>query len=138
MMTSPRRVDVAYVFVLDDLHQRVLMVLNENGRWSLPGGKREDGETLQEAAAREALEETGLIVQVGDVVHVSERIGETHDLFVTFWAELQDVDPAGARDPEIQQIAWVDLPMAQRLMPQYEHLDALFRRSAPYQSRRGE
>jgi ADP-ribose pyrophosphatase YjhB (NUDIX family) len=32
------------------------------------------GETLREAAAREALEETGLIVEVGEVIEVLDRI----------------------------------------------------------------
>ncbi len=40
------------------------------GRWSLPAGRAEVGESLREAAAREALEETGLVVDVGRLVGI--------------------------------------------------------------------
>jgi len=44
------------------------------GQWSLPGGALELGETLAEGTAREALEETGLAVEIGPVVGVFDRI----------------------------------------------------------------
>jgi ADP-ribose pyrophosphatase YjhB (NUDIX family) len=44
------------------------------GRWSLPGGALEVGETMAEGLAREMREETGLEVTVGPVVEVFDRI----------------------------------------------------------------
>lgn len=45
----------------------------------LPGGGQEPGETLKEAVVRECLEETGLKVQAGELLFVSEYIGKNHE-----------------------------------------------------------
>ena len=44
------------------------------GRWVIPGGTVELGETLQEAVVREMQEETGLLVAPREVVLVFDRI----------------------------------------------------------------
>ena len=44
------------------------------GQWSIPGGTLELGESLQQGVARELLEETGLVVQVLDMIEVFDRI----------------------------------------------------------------
>ena len=62
--------------ILND--NRVLLVKRGQeplkGAWSLPGGVVELGETLDAALAREVLEETGLSVEVGDVIEVLDRV----------------------------------------------------------------
>ena len=44
------------------------------GQWSVPGGALEIGETLRQCAIREALEETGLQVEAGEVLEVFDAI----------------------------------------------------------------
>src|SRR5580658_11313366 len=44
------------------------------GQWSIPGGVLEVGELVREAAIREAREETGLIVEPGELLGVYDRV----------------------------------------------------------------
>lgn len=61
---------------------RVLLVRRGNEplrhQWSIPGGVLELGETLREGAAREALEETGLVVEPGEVLDAVDSIFRDH------------------------------------------------------------
>jgi 8-oxo-dGTP diphosphatase len=57
---------------------RVLLVKRAHppiqGQWSIPGGVLEVGEMVRDAAIREAREETGLIVEPGELLGVYDRI----------------------------------------------------------------
>jgi 8-oxo-dGTP diphosphatase len=71
------------------------------GQWALPGGFVEVGETVEEAAIREAAEETGLAVEVARLVGVySEpaRDPRGHNVSVAFLARVLSGELAAATD----------------------------------------
>jgi len=81
------------------------------GRWSVPGGTVEPGEGLQEALAREVLEETGLRVRPGAVLKVFDRIERErgalrfHYVIVDYLCELLGGEARAGSDAEA--VAWV-------------------------------
>src|SRR3712207_8530591 len=79
------------------------------GRWALPGGFVEVGETLEEAAYREAAEEPGLAVEVARLVGVysdPERAPRGHNVSVAFLARVLSGDLVAATDAS--EVAVVD------------------------------
>ena len=74
--------------------------------WSWPKGKLDPGETDEEAACREVLEETCLAVVLGpELVSTTylDKSGKTKR--VRYWAMTTDDEPAGAN--EVDQAVWV-------------------------------
>lgn len=71
---------VAVAAIVFDPEGRVLLVERATppgvGQWSVPGGRLEQAETLAQAVAREVREETGLVVEVGPLSCVVERMGD--------------------------------------------------------------
>jgi 8-oxo-dGTP diphosphatase len=67
---------VAAKAIVRDEAGRILLIKRSEhsktdpGYWDLPGGKMDYGETLAETLIREAREETGLLIDVGPVIHV--------------------------------------------------------------------
>lgn len=84
---------------------RVLLV-REDGRWLLPGGQVESGESHAEALTRELREETGLDVSPGDLravtevdlVNDGERVGFC---FAIYEATLDEETGRGAPEPVV-------------------------------------
>ena len=60
------------------------------GKWSIPGGMVELGETLSEAIKREVLEECGIEIELKDVVAVLERVIRREDERVRYHYVLVD------------------------------------------------
>jgi 8-oxo-dGTP diphosphatase len=119
----PRIVRVASTVVLNAADE-ILAVRNRRpwgqDAWGLPGGTCEAGETLEEGARRETLEETGLEVEVGRILSVSERIGHEHHLFVVFAATVSGGTLAvRAEDDDVVEAVFLPLERAEALMPRY-------------------
>lgn len=121
--TEPRRVLGVGAIIFDD-DDRLLLVLRghapQAGRWSIPGGKVEPGESLEAAVAREVLEETGLDVRVGRrawVVDIPARsrdgvvVYEVHDFVadVVGGALTAGDDAADARWVPMRELANLSL-----------------------------
>jgi 8-oxo-dGTP diphosphatase len=83
-----QRIVCAGVVVRDDAG-RLLMIRRGTdpgrGLWSLPGGRVEPGETPAAAAVREAREETGLAIEVGELLATVDVLDDyvVHDFAAT-------------------------------------------------------
>jgi len=77
-MSSPVAPRIGVAGVVFDEAGRVLLVERgkppAEGQWTVPGGSLERGESLAEGVCREIAEETGLVVEVGPLVAVIERM----------------------------------------------------------------
>lgn len=110
------------------------------GEWSLPGGRQELGETVAEAARREVREETGLIIDIHDVVAVIDSIHrddrgqiQYHYTLIDLLAEWRDGTATAGDDAAA--IAWATLAE----LPQFgvwRETEAVIRRSAQMREQR--
>jgi 8-oxo-dGTP diphosphatase len=86
------------------------------GRWVVPGGTVELGETLEEALVREVEEETGLVVRPRALVTVFDRIQreadrvDYHYVIVDYLCDYVAGEPRAASDAEaVALVAEADL-----------------------------
>jgi len=95
---------------------RVLLVRRNTeplkGEWSVPGGVLELGEKLRDGAAREALEETGLQVEVEEVLDVFDSIfpdadGRTQYHFVLVDFLCRVISGEAVAGSDVSEVKWV-------------------------------
>jgi 8-oxo-dGTP diphosphatase len=90
------------------------------GKWSLPGGLVELGETTREAVQREIAEECGLTVRVGEVAGILDRVVRDaegriryHWVLVDYVASVESGTLCAASDAD--EAAWVEVDAVERL-----------------------
>ncbi|XVH31497.1 NUDIX domain-containing protein [Haloferacaceae archaeon DSL9] len=77
-----------------------ILLIREHGRWTLPKGGVEPGELTREAALREAEEETGLDVELGEIAFVSEIRTADGDQHVQVFYEATGTGTPDPQDPD--------------------------------------
>jgi 8-oxo-dGTP diphosphatase len=106
--SAPEQPAVAVAIITSDLG--VLVGKRQDGSppWTFPGGKIEPGESPEDAAVRETLEETGLRVQVTGVIgkRVHPQSGVTIVYVTAVPAAEADAVAAGY---ELAEVRWVGL-----------------------------
>ena len=108
----------AGVVVLDPFAQRVLLIRRARppraGQWSIPGGLVELGETVEAAARREVLEETGIALgtlRLLDIVDVIEcdpdRRVRVHYALIDFAGHAEAAEPVTIpTNDEVMEARW--------------------------------
>ena len=90
--------------------RRIVLVRRANppleGRWSLPGGRLEFGERIEQALQREIFEETGLVVTVGPLVEVIEIIQSPYHYVILDYLCRKAEGELRAGD-DAREVAWV-------------------------------
>jgi len=101
---------VAVGAIVFDAEGRVLLIERGKppgqGLWTVPGGRLEGPETLAQGVAREVREETGLIVEVGPLACVVERMGDDyHFVILDYLARV--IGGALAAGSDARDARWV-------------------------------
>ena len=87
-------------------------VLHGEGTWTFPGGKLHFGESFEEGAQRELLEETGMSVQIEDLKVISltnDIVPDAHFVTVGLLCEKFVGGPQVMEPDEITKWEWFDL-----------------------------
>lgn len=102
-----------------------------DGSWVFPKGTPNPGESLEETALREVREETGLDVRIvrplGEMTYSFAAAGERiHKIVHFFLMEATGGDPS-LHDAEYDEVRWVAVPDARRMLTFDTYRDVLDR-----------
>ncbi|QIE60505.1 NUDIX domain-containing protein [Rasiella rasia] len=114
--------------------KKEILFIRRNSKWDLPKGKKEKGESHEEAAIRETMEETGVQdLQIKRFLKKTYHVFKRNNKFklkVTYWYEMY-TDYDGELIPEtnegIKKVRWKNFEKTQKaLLDSYENIKLLF------------
>lgn len=87
---------------------------NDQEFFLFPGGGMEFGETIEQTAIRETLEETGIKVKVKNLFHINEYINKNdwneRSVSVFFLAEIEEIGkPLTNDNGKIKEVKWIGI-----------------------------
>ncbi|HVS43719.1 MAG TPA: NUDIX hydrolase [Candidatus Dormibacteraeota bacterium] len=88
--------------------------------WSLPKGKLEEGESLEAAALREVLEETGMQGRLGSHVGTNRYLDNKGRTKTADYFLIEAVDGGFSSNAEVDELRWLDAAAAVALLS-HEH-----------------
>lgn len=100
----PRHIIAACALVTNDAGD-VLMILNPERGWEVPGGQVEQGEALLDGLQREILEESGVSAEIGKLTTITARTTDPHIVIFCFLGRYLDGDLRPS--PESTEVEWV-------------------------------
>ena len=90
--------------------EKASSLLNGAGTWTMPGGKLDFGETFEQGAKRETMEETGIKLNKVDVICVNNDMVETaHFITLGLFSDDFEGEPQVLEPDEITEWGWFDL-----------------------------
>ena len=105
-----------------------LLLIYRNGRWDLPKGHMEAGESATACAVREVAEETGVKGEIVRFLHNTHHIYNVYGEWEwkqTYWFEMyvDEADTAPQHDEGIERVEWVSIKEArERINTSYKML----------------
>lgn len=91
---------------------------NEQGKWEIPGGGVEYGETLKQTIIRETKEELGVDIEVVALLQVADHIipdERQHWVSPTFFCKIISGEPTIMEPEKCDRIGWFTLEEAVKL-----------------------